>query len=332
MSQNRKKTFIAAYITLIAVIMLAAASYGWMTVSSSPMVSNMTLSLVTMNALEIAPDEGGMPGEWSTTLNLKDLIDSEVTPTLSPVTFSADEFSFLIPSPGLDGRNRGVDAMPRLLDLKTDVSRDAVAAADTRVSRGYLFELHFWARVESTNSVVHLIGVDESGREQMYEGSFVIGTPKWNSTAVLHENGGKGAENAVRVAFLADPTPTYPTQEFVIYEPNADGGRAGTTYSIDGDGKLLEGPYSLIRQRSSGFAEKDPVIWDEVEYVPGETYEEDDTSLFRLKYGEERFITLLIWIEGQDPDCTNAISEGELFAGIQIGAVENKGSNAETDQ
>ena len=316
MSGNRKKTMFAFYIILVSLIILAASSYAWMTISAAPIVSDLTMSVTTDNKLELAPDVDGAPGEWSSILDLSD--PSGSIPVLKPVTFSAEQFGFLAPHYGLDGRVAFVDPI-RLMDLNDeDVTHGVSAAADTDASRDYLFSCDFWIRAESTDTVVSLTQARVREQEELGNGTFVIGEPIWNTETILHEERGNGAQNAIRVAFLVDKTEKDPYRTFVIYEPNADANGERITYSTDGEDLPLESEFKLIRQRASTFTETDPVLRDTVLYSPGEFYEEDDLALFNLFRGEPRHVTMFVWLEGQDPDCQNTISEGRVFANIQF--------------
>lgn len=102
MDKKRKKIFMIFYIVLISFVVLVAVSYAWMTMSSTPTVSDLALALVSDNALELAPDVGGVPGNWGSLIDLSDLPEEKTV--LRPITFSAEKFAFLAPKYGLDGR------------------------------------------------------------------------------------------------------------------------------------------------------------------------------------------------------------------------------------
>ena len=316
MSGNRKKTFIVFYITLISLILLAAASYAWMSISAALITSNLMMSVTADDKLELAPDVDGAPGEWSTILDLSD--PSGAVPVLKPVAFSAERFAFLIPHYGLDGRVARTEPI-RLIDLdEENVTHDVFVAADADTSRDYLFYYDFWMRAVSTNTItVSLSTAAIREQKELGNGTFVIGEPAWDPDAVRHEESGKGAQNAIRIGFLIDRTENDPNRYFIIYEPNADANGDRTTYSTDGEEIPLEGGFKLIRQKESTFSETDPVLRTAVLYSPGEFYD-DDLSILKLYHGESRHVTMFVWLEGQDKDCSNAISEGRIFANIQF--------------
>ena len=159
-------------------------------------------------------------------------------------------------------------------------------------------------------------------------GTYVIGTPVWNGQRVLHDNGGSGAECAVRIGLritrlnpdgtpLADEDPT-----FIIYEPNADAHTEGdsgyvATPSIDGTDSLVPED-RLILQTASSWREAYPVQRDVLIHELGEFT--TPTKLFQLAPEEMVQIDLYLWLEGQDVDCTNRIDSAQIIANIQFGS------------
>jgi len=314
---NRKKTFIALYVTLISFVVLVMTSYAWMTFSSSPIVSNLAMSIVTENALVLAPDVDGTPGEYGSILDLADVYGG-LDISLEPVTFSADEMTFYAPRYGLDGRTSFNNPIA-LFDL-SDNARDTKATAEAAVSRGQMLIYTFWMRTDSSDCVVQLKQTAQQNEGDLGSGTFVIGEPAWDAEAVQHYETGNGAQNAIRMAFWFAPNETNENSVLVIYEPNADSsGSVVSTYSMDGDGKLLEGENKLIQQASSSFAETNPVLHDTVLYTPGDFITED-VSLFELPAGIDQQVIMFVWLEGQDADCNNTISAGAIFANVQFEA------------
>ena len=314
---NRKKTFIALYVTLISFIVLVVASYAWMTFASSPIVSNLAMSIVTENVLVLAPDVDGAPGEWGSILDVADLL-GETDITLKPVTFSAAERRFYAPRYGLDGRTDFNNPIA-LFDLSDD-ARGSEATADAEGPRDTMLAFRFWMRTDSSDCVVYFKQAAQQNEGDLGAGTFVIGEPLWDADAILHRENGNGAQNAIRVAFCFGPNAVSDETTIVIYEPNADSsGAVVSTFSVDGNGSMLEGNNKLIRQSTSTFSEADPVVNDTVLYSPGEFLTED-YSLFALPAGIDQPVTMYVWLEGQDADCVNAISSGSIFANIQFQA------------
>ena len=157
-------------------------------------------------------------------------------------------------------------------------------------------------------------------------GTYVIGTPVWNVEKIEHDNGGKGAENAVRMAFRI----TYVDEEgtaiedkeplFYLYEPNCDVHLDGydgylETPSIDGGDSLVP-EEQMILQTASTWYEAYPVQRSVVIRKMGEFT--TDTELFTLLPGQIVKIQMYIWLEGQDIDCNNQIQAAQIFANVQF--------------
>ena len=152
MAQARKKLMILGWIAAVLLILLTSATYAWLGISSNPTVSDLALSVVTDNALELAPDVGGAPGEWGTILDLSEL--SALTAPLKPATYLAAEGAFYAPNYGWDGR---VDfsAPIRLTDQNGALFSSADAAEDAE-ENGYLFTCDFWIRARASDCTVTL--------------------------------------------------------------------------------------------------------------------------------------------------------------------------------
>lgn len=302
------------YMLLILLAVLTVASYTWFTLSRTPRVSNLTMNINAVAGMEfsVTPEEDD---DWTKQLSYVDIVDE--TAPLRPVTWSDKEKRFYGAVYGIDGRLTG-DWIP--LSDERNANRDTV--------EGYYCIGTFYARSDDTVrvSLTPAVAVDEGGTAG--SGTFVIGTPLWNSQLTAHENGGKGAECAVRIGIQIDRLdenfdPLEPDDEipsFFIYEPNADmhvsdaeGYR--NTPSIDG-GQTLIHTRRLIPQTGTVWTETQPPLRDSQEYEFGQFYR--NLPLFVLNEGEVVRIRLYVWLEGQDVDCTNAIADAQITANIQF--------------
>ena len=159
-------------------------------------------------------------------------------------------------------------------------------------------------------------------------GTYVIGMPLWNQTELRHDDGGLGAETAIRIGLRI--TKVNPVSGdaivdsvFYIYEPNYDShiGSDRTddipTPSIDGGATLIDDAH-LIRQTTSSWSEADPVESGVTVKTLGRFSSE--TELFSLELGEIAAIDLYVWLEGQDADCTNLIDDARIIANMHFSA------------
>ncbi len=316
-SANGRKAFYLLIVTIISMIALTMASYAWMSISSTLMVTDLALTVITDNALELASDNGGKPADdWSTII---DMGEAARDITLQPVTYNPSEDAFYIPQYAKDGRI-DTNKWTRITDENGALLSEFAAAED---QSGYLYICDFWIRTNASDCTVALASPVEREDGVLGAGTFMVGEPVWDEEKVLHYDAGNGAQYAMRLAMRVDPVDDMgftDDKTMIFYEPNADGGTGLTeTMSADGNG-LLHGDNVLLQQSVSTWSESTPVLRDTVLYKPGEFLNED-MKMFPLKAGHARHVTLYIWIEGQDPDCSNAISAGRILANIQFNAV-----------
>lgn len=323
----RKKVRKTPYILFYAYLLIAllsiftVASYTWFTLSWSPQVNGMNVYITSNTGLELAATPGATV--WSNQLDiystreLSKFANSEEKPALRQATWSDREQCFYGPLYGYDGRllnitrkdyeNREIVSWYKLEDL---------IHANSTSNSSYYIKSTFYARCGQPVDVVLAEPMKVNDQGIQGSGTYVIADP----------GTGKGPETAVRIGFrmtyvdqngtaLSERGPMY------IYEPNADRHVDGSTdpirtYSIDeflssdtikeNDEKqdwLLVDEERLIRQTFSR------------EGDPGEFLE--NPTLFTLKTGEIVKIELYMWLEGQDVDCSNAMSDGVTTTKIQ---------------
>lgn len=308
-----KKRYIALYLYMLVVLftLLTTASYTWFSLSQAPRVSDLYMYVNAPTGLELSltPDAE----EWELQLDFRDMVD--VTAPLRPVTWSDAEQRFYAAAYGLDGRLTG--EWEPLTDQR-NANKDNLD--------GYYIKATFYARSgqEVDVSLSRAIAVEE-GLEGA--GTYVIGYPNWNGEEIVHSNGGRGAQHAMRLGFRITPVDTTGGEtgepsEFIVYEPNILGHPDNTlgyvpTPSIDGTETLVPED-RLILQTDTLWTEADPVQRNVVTYYMGEFREEP--KLFSLNTDEMVRIDIYVWLEGQDVDCINEIHKAQILASIQFSA------------
>ena len=307
------------YLVLVLLPLLVVATYTWFSLSRTPKVSEMGMSIDSGTGLELAftPDSE----EWTQHLDFREQLE-DMAP-LKPVTWSEKEQCFFAAEYGADGRIAGITE--RLTDE---------ANTNNATSNSYYMKNTCYARtgepVTVSLSPAAVMGSDNTRGS----GTYVIGTPVWNSTSISHDDGGSGAQYAIRVGILVskmDAETGVNTGEYVfyVYEPNCDGHEDGSTSivatpSIDGTDTLVP-TERLIQQTTSSWSETYPVQRDVVVRELGEFV--TDTELFVLQTDELAKIDIYVWLEGQDVDCTNAIGgAAQIFANIQFTAEADTGA------
>lgn len=329
-SKERYRTFLYFYILLALLTLLVAASYTWFSISQTPRVSDMELYINAESGIELTSTYDAE--EWGQTIRFPDLISTD-TP-LKPATWSEERQTFLAAAYGIDGR------ITDQWQVLTDSGN-----ANRSDSEGYYVLGTFYAR-SSLNCQVSLGEAVEVNEGENGAGTYVIGTPLWDSQNVIHEDGGSGAETAIRLGFRITPIDSETGEatgasSFYIYEPNCDAHADAhadsdadedigyvPTASIDGRDTLSD---NLILQSASSWSEAYPIQREVTVKTLGQFL--TPTTLFSLEAGEKVRIDLYVWLEGQDIDCTNEIEEAQIFANIQFSVeYENKGGLEEIPQ
>ena len=313
---RRRRRALYLWLLLVLSILLVAASYTWFSISRRPRVSDMQMYVNTSAGLELAPRYDSP--EWFRQLDFNDLV--EETSELKPATWSQQKNALMAIDYGLDGRM--TDRWSQLSDEQN---------ANKKSSDGYYTMCTVYARSDEP------MNVSLSPAVQLSDGSagagtYVVGTPEWDGNTVRHEDGGSGAQYAIRVGLRITPVDPATGQatgqaEFFIYEPNCDqhvvqAGQSSAetgyvaTKSIDGTDSLIDDAH-LIRQTTSTWTEADPVQRTVVMYQLGEFL--TDTRLFSLQQNGMVRMDVYLWLEGQDVDCTNVIGDAaKIFASIQL--------------
>ncbi len=308
-----KKKYILLKISvalLILLVLLTSATYTWFEISKTPKVSDMTIFVNTNRGIELSWNPSDEKA-WAQHLNFSDMHSGKTI--LKPVTYSYMQDCFYAARFGNDGR---VESISNLLSDEKNSNRSD--------SKGYYIKFTFFARSDE-KIMVSLLDAEQK------TGTYVIGTPKWDEKSVLHENGGDGAEYAVRIGFRITPydpkTNVFMEQNsrFIVYEPNCLDHENYKGNYIDQyietpsmhTGQALVPKENLIRQTSTLWTEMNPIQMDKVDYKYGKFL--DDTALFTLEKGEMVQIEAYLWLEGQDADCTNLIGhEASIFSSIQF--------------
>ncbi len=256
--------------------------------------------------------------QWGQHLSFEDF-ETDMAP-LKPVTYSFDEDTFYAAAFGLDGRISGIT------DTLTDERN-----ANKNNSDGYYLKATFYART-GENVKVSLMPAAESPDKKDGAGTYLIGTPIWNSNDIIHENGGLGAEYAIRVGLRITKTDLEgnardsETPDFYIYEPNCDrhvGDSEGyiQTYNINGGAYAPD--ENMILQTASSWSEVSPVERNAVFYELGQF--EREPHIFNLEPEDLAKIELYVWLEGQDIDCVNSIGRAaQILTNIQFNAEANR--------
>ena len=344
----KKLPYILFYTYLLFVLMslFSVASYTWFVLSKTPQVSNMNVYITSATGLELAaaPDAE----VWSNQLDIYSTAElkqyqgkNQKKPSLYQATWSERDQKFYGPLYGYDGR-----LMPLVgfdyskMEIISWYPLEDQIHANSLEKSNYYIKATLYARSGQPTDV------SLAGPIILEDGSTVLG----NTYVLGDPHTGRGPETAVRIGFrmtyvdsegkeLSERSPMY------IYEPNADRHVDGSTdyiptYSIDEfrPPEPTEESTGVTTEETAGESQEEQ-LWflvDE-ERLMKQTFSRRDEpgeflttpTLFSVKADEIVRIELYIWLEGQDVDCSNAMSDGvtttKIEANIQFtGTSENQ--------
>lgn len=297
--EGRKRRIKAGIlICLLYLAVLATATFAWFTVNNKPKALNLELTAAAAGDLLIADDLGGGPGEYGEELDLKTArqIVSMEEVTLNPVTTSDGE-NFYAP----------VYTGSTVTDTKQISNKE-------ELNREYVYEKTFYLKAGSQKNKKGKKVV--SGAAKSYE-IMLLGpeeNEKKNSGTWIRQADGvtsivasDTAANSIRISFLVEG------QEIAIYEPNSDRHNQDTEKAED-NVKGIYGSYITLKQVSSG------------DFEGGENG--NSQKLFVIEEDQDVKVTMRVWMEGTDEDCTNSNELDEIIGNIQfISSEVKKGAN-----
>lgn len=272
-------------VCLLYVAVLSTATYAWFTLNNKPRVFNLALTAGASADLLIADDLGGGPGEYGEKLDLREARQDPVAMDeveLNPVT-TADAKTFY--EPVYTGSS--VTDVREITDL-------------VELNQSYVYQKTFYLKAGSLKT---RSGRKINARERFYD--IMLLGPRQDdefSGCVIEQaagsstEGGATAANSIRIAFIVEGE-----DEISIYEPNSaqhNGGDKATN-------AVNYGTYETMKQPASGG-----------DFEDGEGG--NSKRMFTIKEEEDVLVTMLIWIEGTDDDCTNSIQMDEIVGNIQF--------------
>ena len=277
-------------ICLLYVAVLSAATYAWFTLNNKPKVYNLALTANGSADLLIADDLGSGPGEYGDELDLQTARQDPYPMDemlLNPVT-TEDVKTFYAPI--YDG----------------NAVTDKEEVRDDELNESYVYQKTFYLKATSLKNNqgktvtrntryydIMLLGPDQ-GEE--YTGCQI------KQADGSRTEGGATAANSIRIAFILGDGQSG-QDEIKVYEPNSDQHNTGE-YA---DNRLPSsfGGYATMKQPSA---------------LGGFENGEDGRSetLFTIQEEVDVKVTMLVWVEGTDVDCTNSIQMDDIVGNIQF--------------
>lgn len=278
---------------LLYLAVLSTATYAWFTMNNKPKVLNLALTAAAAGDLLIADDLGGGPGEYGEELDLKTanhrIAMAEVT--LNPVTTNDGESFY---EPVYTGT--AVTDVQEITDME-------------ELNTRYVYEKTFYLRAGSIKGKdgtrvniapksynIMLLGPKPAGEET---GGCEIRQADGAGSTVA----GDTAANSIRISFQVEG------QDIAIYEPNSDKHNRDQEKAID-NVKGAYGEYATLKQLESGA------------FAGGDNGNSE--KLFIIEEEQDVKVTMRVWMEGTDDDCTNSNEMDEIVGQIQFISAEVK--------
>jgi hypothetical protein len=218
------KIFLTVMTLIVSVSIIAVASYAWMTLSTSPSATGMTISIGGGQTILLAEDKNGSPGEFGSTLSFDGALGSF---SLSPVS-TADGVHWIVPEYD--------DYTGELLETK-EFTDDKTLEYANKESTGRYVYVDFW--VVSPGKDYNLrVSTDKN----TYSGSYLIELPSAvkDGEGFSLDTSASALSASARVGFLVNDIEytgsgdyatlkgkyseagdiAYGATTFTIYEPN----------------------------------------------------------------------------------------------------------------
>lgn len=270
---------------LVLTVVLSTATYAWLSHSKTPRVSNLSILAGGSGILQIADDTGAGPSEYGEKLDLSEAIGAGEmgTMVLNPVT-TKDGTMFYAP----------------VYTGNTVVNVKALTD-ETLLHTSYVYEKTFYLKAEQnpyadeesiikTEGKLYDIFLIGPAISTEHKGTHVYQSPDAEGSNVP----GDTAVNALRVSFELENGTVF------IYEPNSnisnqDNNRAEDRVKND------YGNYKTVKQYKDG------------KFVDSNNGD-DSPILFTIEEGVDVKVTMRVWIEGTDLDCTDSIALDKITA------------------
>ncbi len=274
-------------LSIVIVMVASIGVYAWFSVSNRARVENLALIADHQGNLQIADDTGNGPGTYSDALDVATATgaNDKYKTILSPVT-TTDGRTFY--APVYNSLTNTVDSVTQISDT-------------TELKQFYIYEKTFYLKAGATNDST-VAKINRTYDIALY--GIASGDRANGSYIVQNNTSGDTAARAIRVSFTLDDGTTY------IYEPNYGSGNSDTNRANDGVNGTY-GRYTTYQQYESGAFVNSPRT-------------NESEKLFTIDENVDVRVTMRIWIEGTDTDCTNSIASDMVSGQIMFISTENK--------
>ena len=312
MKQNlrKKALFPAIAMVLAAIIALSGVTYAWFTTGTTANVQSLDVNVATANGIQVSLDASS----WKSTITAAD-IQAAITGATS-YTDRCIQYPTTEIAP-VSSAGNVVDGKMEMFfgaynqNGNLDSTREEESNGKVNNANFIAFDLFF-----------------KTSNEQMLSLNVGAGMSIVNCINLTGGDTNMGTERAVRVAFIpmgsaatdvAARDLTVASGKAIIWEPNHETRAPG----VEGSGKV---DYSGFTAEFKNIAEN-ALSSAEVEPVSVITKTE---ALVNLENTITK-VRVYIWLEGQDVDCINNISNGDFSVNLQFAVPETEKTTTAPD-
>ena len=335
--KNKRRLLLALLLLLASTMFLATATYAWFTANQRVRISSIDVNVSTSSGIQISADASN----WKSVL-----INSDITGASSTYTSAVNQLPSQLEPVSTAGHVNSSGRMEMFLGqvLANETTGDFILSATQSVET-------------NTTASGKFIAFDIFLKNENDETLWIT-----NDSTVTFRNSDTGIKNATRIAFvILGHTTSSDTvanmralnngtsSDVIIWEPNydvhtADGvANAITPYGITtlntGSGNAWV-PYSGVKAEVPSSAN---IKREQATETLNSTYFEDVNPDIKTIEGYTAYQTLIgnngllsgvtkiriyMWVEGQDVDCENNASGGEIRFDLQFSIVDSSASTS----
>ena len=336
--RRSRKILLALLMLLLTFVTLSTSTYAWFTANKTVTVSTINVNVAASNGLQISVD--GL--EWKSVITNEDIIKTIGAETTYTSTANTNQLPSLATSLAPVSTVGTIDTNGMMEMFLGEVGSDAAGnyqltatkSTETRTTEDgdfVVFDLFFQVQEETTiyltnNSKVAAGGVQPGG-------------------------GNTGIQNAARVGFIVEGTTAAGSAKdtiqslktnsgtAIIWEPNTDVhteaavAHALSTYNVtttvanadqlpyNGIKAEIPGgsPQALNSTNATYFSAVTPTLATTAAGISADNY----LQAFTIGVGITK-VRVYMWVEGQDVDCENMASGGQVAFDLQFSSNKNQ--------
>jgi hypothetical protein len=306
----------SAAMLLVSALALTTATYAWFTKGDTGRVQNLTLQAEAASGIQLSADAKN----WKSTITATDLNDTSLGNSLPTGEVSP------LSSTGALGQSEGTYGTLVLYQLEQELDSEYVTTAADTTGGSNVMRFDFYVKNDNDDTgATLLLDFDDSNKSSV------------TATKDGETDKGNGIQDAVRVAFIRQGYVKTSTSGYastvltkktdastanLIWEPNSKehvkyGGNSYIdTYAIKAafnksmsvkisDNGTIDKNFSSVVAKQSTFKESD--LGDATSVSLGEIPGQSITKF-----------TVYVWFEGQDVDCTNKESGGNITIDLKF--------------